>query len=362
MQEYVINNYITLRLENNKTVIYVNNKVFSQCKYILLVNPQEKHIPEEINSIDEVSELYSNKLERKFTPKDLGITVEQEFWAHCSNIQAWIENDYDTRILHRNLAFPLLKNLTEAGDPLANQIFKDEIAIRFENGYPSVVQYLMKQGYLKYLNSEEIDLIFYKLIEKNIKNLEITSCGLSALPESILELKSLLTLDLSSNEFQTLPNAVGNLKSLQHLSLRYNQVSILPESIGNLSSLQELNLESNKLKTLPESIGNLKSLQTLDLRWNHLKTFPESMSNLSSLKELVLYKNNFTTLPESIGNLKSLKVLDLRWNPLFTLPESIVNLSSLKSLSISDNPLNPRFQSILKQLRNNGVYILQYSF
>jgi len=83
------------------------------------------------------------------------IKPEQEFWGHCSNIQSWVEHGYDTRILKSNLSFPLLRELTQAGDPLARKVFRDEIALRLESGYPSVVQYLLNQGYIKYLTLVE---------------------------------------------------------------------------------------------------------------------------------------------------------------------------------------------------------------
>ena len=71
----------------------------------------------------------------------------------------WYENDYDTRILHRNLAFPLLRALVKVGDPLAKRVFKEEIALRLERGYPSVVIHLINQGYLKYFNKKELKFI-----------------------------------------------------------------------------------------------------------------------------------------------------------------------------------------------------------
>jgi len=47
----------------------------------------------------------------------------------------------------------------DAGDHLARKVFKEEIAMRLESGYPSVVQYLINQGYLEYLSDEELKLI-----------------------------------------------------------------------------------------------------------------------------------------------------------------------------------------------------------
>lgn len=58
MEEFIINDYITLRLENNKTVIYVNNEVFLQCKYLLLNIPIENIEDfEDIDNIDDAAEV-----------------------------------------------------------------------------------------------------------------------------------------------------------------------------------------------------------------------------------------------------------------------------------------------------------------
>ncbi|MFX1450277.1 MAG: HAD family hydrolase, partial [Promethearchaeota archaeon] len=168
--EKEINQYITLKLEYGRTFIYVNGKKFIQCIRLVL-NIPKNDVPQydEIESIDEAAEVYDNHL---FHNRIIGarlpiplpnqgytITPEQEFWGHCSNIQAWVEHDYDTRILMRNISFPLLRELTKAGDPKAKRIYKEEIALRLESGYPSVVQYLLAQGYLNVFSSEEFRLI-----------------------------------------------------------------------------------------------------------------------------------------------------------------------------------------------------------
>ena len=157
--EFKVSTYLSLKLQDYRVNIYVKDKLFSQCKYLLLNIPkQEIENYDEIGSIDEAAE----KLDRSREGNGVyntDISIETEFWGHCSNIQAWYENGYDTRLLHRNLAFPLLKALVEAGDHLARKVFKEEIAMRLESGYPSVVQYLINQGYLEYLSDEELKLI-----------------------------------------------------------------------------------------------------------------------------------------------------------------------------------------------------------
>lgn len=152
--EFEINKYLKLRLEYGNTNIYINGKKFNTCKYLLFNIPTENvRNFDEIRSIDEAAE----KLDRRMEAYPNYVPPETEFWGHCSNLQAWYENDYDTRLLHRNLAFPLLKSLSDAGDILAKRVFKEEIAKRLDCGYKSVVMYLIDQGYLSYLDEYEID-------------------------------------------------------------------------------------------------------------------------------------------------------------------------------------------------------------
>ena len=61
---FKINNYLSLKLENGKTVIYVKGKRFIQCNYLLLNIPQnEVRRFEEIKSIDESVEKLDKSLE-----------------------------------------------------------------------------------------------------------------------------------------------------------------------------------------------------------------------------------------------------------------------------------------------------------
>lgn len=64
MQKFIISNYIIVKLEGGKTNIYVDNKFFKQCKYLLL-NIPKKIISklEDINSVDDAAEILNNKME-----------------------------------------------------------------------------------------------------------------------------------------------------------------------------------------------------------------------------------------------------------------------------------------------------------
>ena len=41
-REFKINNYLTLRLENHKTIIYITNRRFIECKFLLINIPTKK--------------------------------------------------------------------------------------------------------------------------------------------------------------------------------------------------------------------------------------------------------------------------------------------------------------------------------
>ena len=175
MNEFKVNEFLTLKLEgdafNKKTNIYVNGELFEQCMYLMLnipIEDTEKY--DDIESIDEAADILGWTEERQLEV-EYKIDPETEFWGHCSNLQAWYEHDYDTRLLHSNLSFPLLKKLTEAGDPVAKKVFKEEIAKRFESGYPTVIKCISKEGLLKYLNREERKQIIEHYPSACLKNI-----------------------------------------------------------------------------------------------------------------------------------------------------------------------------------------------
>lgn len=183
MNEFNINEYITLRLENEETVIYINDKRFLVCKYLLINIPiDQKEYFAEMQSIDEVSDTLGKSLEPTLDLNGVPhrrneLPPEVEFWGHCSNLQAWYENNYDTRLLHSNLAFPLLRKLTEVGDPIAKAIFQEEICQRFESFYPSTIKYLLTGGFINFLTEEQKKSLLDIWIEKDIESVFVMLIG-----------------------------------------------------------------------------------------------------------------------------------------------------------------------------------------
>ena len=325
-KEFVVNEYIRLKLEGTKTNIYVNGERFRQCMRLVLqipLNKLTKYDP--IDSIDEAAELNKTLYENHTWnggrwEEDVSIMPEQEFWGHCSNIQAWYENDYDTRLIHSNLAFPLLERLVEVKDQKAITKQKDEIAFSFErwlNGPQSELaeNFFALHTLLRNLSKEEQYVLFKMYADKYYQDIEKEQT------EIIIELGILLGKPIpilsEKNKKKKSKNFGIEVKRGKVISLklfggknygRHDNKSLL-KKICQITTLIELNLSYNKIEKLPTIVSNLKCLEEFDLSKNNLTSLPESIGNIKSLKTLILLHNKIKEIPESIGNIQSLKII-----------------------------------------------------
>ncbi|MFX0000472.1 MAG: hypothetical protein ACFE9Q_08250 [Candidatus Hodarchaeota archaeon] len=215
MLKFTINDFLDLRLEEGKTYIYVNNKLFLQCKYVLLsFSKDDFENTDDIYSIDEAVEKLNGYFEVSEDSK-LKIPPETLFWAHCSNLQTWYENNYDTSLIHCNLAFPLLKELTKVGDHVAVNVFKEEVARRFESNNLNVIRFLLYNKYLDCLNQEELDHISSGLFDIAIRQLIELMRSIFTNYREIKDLLDLLLFyDLNYNQYLI-------LQILKHSSSKY---------------------------------------------------------------------------------------------------------------------------------------------
>jgi hypothetical protein len=239
MQEFEVNKFITLRLEKNDTVIYILRKRFRQCKYLLLNIPILKIATfDEIESIDEIQEGLNHSLEPVSSlhgeiQRVNKIPPEVEFLGHCSNLQVWYENSYNTRLMDKNLAFPLLKKLTEVGDLLAKKVFKEEIVKRFESGYVPVIKYLLNEGYLDYLSDYELCLVIDNMGDKiyNIIETLITD-----------DIMSIINNNSSMIELSILERLYSNHKNLLKKIFRENLKNKNPYNLFYLAYMNYLDI------------------------------------------------------------------------------------------------------------------------
>lgn len=402
MQEFVVNESITLKMENGKTIIYLVGKRFRQCKSLFLNIPKEIiHEFEDINSIDKAFNHLDETLEHS-NPYEYDISPEEEFRGHCSNLQVWAENNYDTRLLHSTLAFPLLKRLSEINDSQARRVYKKEILKRIESREISVINFILNNQYLESFDNEELKILYQELRtfiniyfrgkqKFNFDMIEIDFLRIINELSDFMKRKDFFEVFLENSEANTLTHLeskIGKMKliidhenmfeSLSNYS-KFNAFSIkngfvntliiynsdlkqLPQEITKLSKLKKLYLIGSGGLKVPDSIGNLKSLEFLDLSSNQIKEIPEAIGQLESLIYLRLDNNYLSYLPNNIVLLKSIRLLDLGVNLLSALPDSFDKLHNLETLYLNDN----KFKSIPKIILNcknlelvylNGNYI-----
>ncbi len=161
--EFEINDYIRVKLPGGtrEPTVYIAGKRYRDCVYLAYNTPTEKYeYVDEINSMDDI------QIKEVFAGRN---DPEERFWGICSNLQAWAEDNYNTNLLSRFLAFPLLKKLTEAGHPIAKSVFKDEIAKRFKSGHVHVAIFLLEEGYIDFFNDEEKEILFKEIV-KTLEN------------------------------------------------------------------------------------------------------------------------------------------------------------------------------------------------
>jgi len=401
-KEFEINKYLKLKLEAGKTNIYVKGRRFQQCMYLLINIPVDQiEDYDEIESIDEAAEMLDRSMEGHH---NIGrrITPEEEFQGHCSNIQVWAENGYDTRILHRNLAFPLLKKLSEVGDPIARKVFSEEIAMRFASKHPTVTRYLTQNGYLKYLSLDEFESILDDLsptiledvtaelryllqhnsdidltspinyfIHQLFRNFGIENISLitykilNEIPENFRDVfvKKIYSTLKTRKKFPLIQYINKHLEYFEDFEFDYNFIQYNGRIIGIfrneriylnnhnireitdivvindiLGEVKELDLSNNKISDL-KGVEKFSNIRVLKLNNNKI-TKIEGFENLKNLEKLFLRNNKITEI-KGLKEFTNLKHLDLSGNPTITeIPEVLSELPTLETVKLWNCNIN----------------------
>jgi len=162
---------------------------------------------------------------------------------------------------------------------------------------------------------------------------------------TINQITYLKKLNLSSCNLSILPDSIGLLQELQMLNLMNNKLEKLPDSLGNLSKVTLLGLKSNKLVELPESMSGMRSLKELYLTDNQLVTLPNSFSSLTSLVKLQASFNKFESLSSAISSLPCLEMMRFACCNIASIPENLIchedAFPALAWVSLAGNPCCP---------------------
>ena len=291
-KEFRINEFLSLKLEEGKTNIYINGNLFRTCVSLILNIPiDEVENFDETKSIDEAAEKMGWSEEKQFAKYNkygYMLSPEEEFLGHCSNLQVWYEHKYDTRLLHYSLSFSLLSELSHY-DPVAKSVFKEELAKRYESGCKSVVNFLATEFDISvYLTQEEIlhiELVpeeaeillnVESLIGDNYRFIS-TRVRIESPRDFVIKNKHVITICMNycmnysnMDKFPEILDKLSGLKYLESLLINRNELDCLPKSITNFENLIYLDLSRNAFKHIPPILKTMKSVQFIDLSKNKI--------------------------------------------------------------------------------------------
>lgn len=167
-----------------------------------------------------------------------------------------------------------------------------------------------------------------------LEALDLSGCGIAALPDRFVELPRLARLDLGHNELAALPASVLGSPSLRDLDLSFNQFSRTP-TFPRDSRLERLEMLANPLAVL-EADRLPRGLVALGAQ-TALEEVPASLGELAQLRELAL-GNRLEVLPDLRG---------------------LVALVSLELAGRLGSALFERLPAGLGELRGYGSHLMQ---
>lgn len=151
-----------------------------------------------------------------------------------------------------------------------------------------------------------------KHLFKEIKNLNLSQCGLKNIPKEITYFKSLIILNLSNNQITSVSAKISKLSKLAILDLSKNQLLSLPAEFASLNKLITLSMHDNQFKQFPDVLLRLPQLKTLNLAFNAIHSFLMTDQDLPAIRKLDISFNQLTQLPQALQYRQHLIDIDFR--------------------------------------------------
>ena len=205
--------------------------------------------------------------------------------------------------------------------------------------------------------SREIN-VYLPSVAWNLTRLSIQNTPLTAVPESICQLKRLTYLRLVSNNFITsLPdNCFSRLHWLQNFTAALCRLTSLQNGLfANLTNLQRVHLDFNHISSIDAHLfDNLINLQRVDLSSNHISSINAHVfANLTKLQYMDMSHNQISSIDAHLfdvtANLPNLRDIDLSHNNLTeidTWPVKRAQLINSSNINLSYNHIS-RFNNSL---------------
>ena len=151
-------------------------------------------------------------------------------------------------------------------------------------------------------------------LAETLERLDLSGCGLTALPDGFGRLHRLKVLFCSGNRFDRLPPVLGDCPELAQIGFRGTGLREVPGEALPMR-LRWLTLTDNRITHLPDALGARPQLQKLMLAGNALDALPATLEGAPNLELLRLSANAFATLPAWLAHLPRLAWIAWAGNP-----------------------------------------------
>ncbi len=135
---YECNDYLSIKFEKDKIYVFVKDML-----------------------LEYVSNMINESIGLAIASR-IGVTFRDSFITYCMMLQNWVNNDYNTDIMHYSITLHILKELVKAGESRAIQVYKEEIAIQFSKENVEIRKFLTSFSFLGDLSKKEIQLLIHK--------------------------------------------------------------------------------------------------------------------------------------------------------------------------------------------------------
>jgi len=245
--------------------------------------------------------------------EDNRVLTRDIFHHHFDEILDLVEGWVPEHPEYNNIAFQVLGAfILRIGAKLPNELkrkiiestnWETDKKINWSHNWIRLRQFYLKDLRVKikdYKYGNITYLVNLGLIDD--KELEVTSIGLKQYEDLVLNglIDSICYINLDSCNLKKISDSLFELESLRILSLNGNQLTFIPEEIGKLNALEELHLRYNNINQLPDVLGRLQELRMLDLSFNQLTTIPKFILRKGeSHYSLYLHNNPIKDFPHA---------------------------------------------------------------
>ncbi len=198
-----------------------------------------------------------------------------------------------------------------------------------------------------------------------LREIDLTSAGLTEVPDFVLKAKNLEILVLDDNQIKKLPKELEKLEKLKRIYWRGNKLdNVWWIRIPQINDLERFDISDNLLSRMPLGVRKLEGLSELVAEENFFGEVPVSrLKKASFIRILSMNKSHDLSLGEnqyqqlgflkvfkankcqlnaidaSLYKLAGLNELQLQENELKAIPEGISQMSNLTKLSFYKNEL-----------------------